>query len=120
LTHREEDKRVRRGKDAAKGATVIFWRLGGGDEEELLALRVLRLELEAIKRLPPRTLCRCPLKTKAETRAVMSSEGKYDDDSSASSKYDDTELEEDASEAFDACDLATTIADLFAGKAMSC
>jgi len=49
------------------------------------------------------------------------SEGKYDDDSSAaSSKYDDTELEEDASEAFDACDLATTIADLFAGKAMSC
>ena len=29
LTHREEDKRVRRGKAAAKGATVIFWRLGG-------------------------------------------------------------------------------------------
>ena len=48
------------------------------------------------------------------TRAVM--EGKYD----SSSKFDDTELEEDASEAFDACDLATTIADLFAGKAMSC
>ena len=48
MTHREEDKRVRRGKDAAKGTTVIFWRLGGGDEEELLALRVLRLDLVAI------------------------------------------------------------------------
>ena len=41
LTQREEDKRVRRGKAAAKGGTVIFWRLAGGDEEELLALRVL-------------------------------------------------------------------------------
>jgi len=48
LTHRDEDKRVRRGKAAAKGATVIFWRLAGGDEEELLALRVLLLDLEAI------------------------------------------------------------------------
>jgi hypothetical protein len=48
LTQREEDKRVRRGKDAAKGATVIFWRLAGGDEEELLALRVLLFDLVAI------------------------------------------------------------------------
>ena len=32
---------VRRGKDAAKGTTVILWRLAGGDEDELLALRVL-------------------------------------------------------------------------------
>jgi hypothetical protein len=48
LTHREEDKRVRRGNVAAKGATVIFWRLAGGDEEELLALRVLLLEFVAI------------------------------------------------------------------------
>jgi hypothetical protein len=48
LTHREEDKSVRRGKDAAKGATVIFWRLAGGDEDELLALRVLLLDLVAI------------------------------------------------------------------------
>ena len=47
-THREEDKRVRRGKDAAKGATVIFWRLAGGEEEELLALRVLLFDLVAI------------------------------------------------------------------------
>ena len=47
-THREEDKRVRRGKDAAKGATVIFWRLAGGEEEELLALRVLLFVLVAI------------------------------------------------------------------------
>jgi len=39
---------VRRGKDAAKGATVIFWRLGGGAEEELLALRVLLLDFVAI------------------------------------------------------------------------
>ena len=45
MTHREEDKRVRRGKDAAKGATVIFWRLVGGAEDELLALRVLLLDL---------------------------------------------------------------------------
>jgi hypothetical protein len=48
LTHREEDKRVRRGKAAAKGATVIFWRLGGGEEDELLALRVLLFDLVAI------------------------------------------------------------------------
>ena len=47
-THREEDKRVRRGKDAAKGVTVIFWRLAGGDGEELLALRVLLFVLVAI------------------------------------------------------------------------
>jgi hypothetical protein len=48
LTHREEDNRVRRGNDAAKGATVIFWRLAGGDEEELLALRVLLVDFVAI------------------------------------------------------------------------
>ena len=48
LTHREEDKRVLRGKDAAKGATVIFWRLAGGEEGELLALRVLLLVFVAI------------------------------------------------------------------------
>jgi len=48
LTHREDDKRVRRGKAAAKGAIVIFWRLAGGDEEELLALRVLLLDCVAI------------------------------------------------------------------------
>ena len=47
-THREDDNRVRRGKDAAKGATVIFWRLAGGEEEELLALRVLLFDLVAI------------------------------------------------------------------------
>ena len=47
-THREEDKRVRRGRVAAKGATVIFWRLAGGEEEELLALRVLLFDLVAI------------------------------------------------------------------------
>ena len=41
-------KRVRRGKAAAKGATVIFSRLAGGDEDELLALRVLLLDLVAI------------------------------------------------------------------------
>ena len=39
---------MRRGKVAAKGATVIFWRLAGGDEEELLALRVLLLNFVAI------------------------------------------------------------------------
>jgi len=50
LTQREEDKRVRRGKVAAKGATVIFRRLGGGDEEELLALRVLLFDFVAIFR----------------------------------------------------------------------
>jgi hypothetical protein len=27
-----------------KGATVIFWRLAGGEEDELLALRVLLLD----------------------------------------------------------------------------
>jgi len=43
LTQREDDKRVRRGNFAAKGATVIFWRLAGGAEEELLELRVLLL-----------------------------------------------------------------------------
>jgi hypothetical protein len=48
LTQLEEDNRVRRGTDAAKGATVIFWRLAGGEEEELLALRVLLLDLDAI------------------------------------------------------------------------
>ena len=47
-THREEDKRVRRGEDAAKGSTVIFWRLAGGEEEELLALRVLLFVFVAI------------------------------------------------------------------------
>jgi hypothetical protein len=47
-THREEDKRVLRGKAAAKGATVIFCRLAGDDEEELLVLRVLLLDLVAI------------------------------------------------------------------------
>jgi len=47
LTQGEEDK-SRRGYVAAKGATVIFWRLVGGDEEELLALRFLRLDLVAI------------------------------------------------------------------------
>ena len=39
---------MRRGKAAAKGATVIFWRLAGGDEDELLALRVLLLVFVAI------------------------------------------------------------------------
>ena len=48
LTQLEEDNRVRRGKVAAKGATVIFWRLAGGAEEELLALCVLLLDLDAI------------------------------------------------------------------------
>ena len=48
MTHREEDRRVRRGKVAAKGATVIFWRLAGGAVDELLALRVLLLDLVAI------------------------------------------------------------------------
>ena len=46
--HREEDKSVRRGKDATKGATVIFWRLAGGEEEELLALRLLLFVFVAI------------------------------------------------------------------------
>ena len=50
MTQREDDKRVRRGNDATKGATVVFWRLAGGDEEELLALRVLLLDLVAILR----------------------------------------------------------------------
>jgi len=48
VTHREEDKKVLRGKAAAKGATVIFWRLAGGAEDALLALRVLLLDLVAI------------------------------------------------------------------------
>jgi hypothetical protein len=48
LTHREEDKRVLRGKAAAKGVTVIFCRLAGGEEDELLALRVLLLDFVAI------------------------------------------------------------------------
>jgi hypothetical protein len=48
ITHREEDKRVRRGKAAAKGATVIFWRLAGGQEDALLALRVLLFDFVAI------------------------------------------------------------------------
>ena len=39
---------MRRGKAAAKGATVIFWRFAGGAEEELLALRVLLLDFVAI------------------------------------------------------------------------
>ena len=47
-THGEDERRVRRGKDAAKGATVIFWRLAGGEEEELLALRVLLFVFVAI------------------------------------------------------------------------
>ena len=50
MTQREDDKMVRRGNDAAKGATVVFWRLAGGDEEELPALRVLLLDLVAILR----------------------------------------------------------------------
>jgi hypothetical protein len=66
LTQREEDKRVRRGKAAAKGATVIFWRLAGGDEDDLLALRVLLLDLVAIfgflknRQIRPRTLSLAP------------------------------------------------------------
>ena len=48
MTQREEDNRVRRGKVAAKGATVIFCRLAGGAEDELLALRVLLFDLVAI------------------------------------------------------------------------
>ena len=39
---------MRRGKAAVKGATVIFWRLGGGAEDELRALRVLLFDLDAI------------------------------------------------------------------------
>ena len=48
LTHREEDKRVRRGNAASKGATVVFWRLEGGDKDELLALRVLLLDFDVM------------------------------------------------------------------------
>ena len=48
MTQCEDDKMVRRGNDAAKGATVVFWRLAGGEEEELLALRVLLFDLVAI------------------------------------------------------------------------
>ena len=73
-TQREEDKSVRRGKDAAKGATVIFWRFAGGEEEELLALRVLLFDLVAIFFLGPQEegknhggeetyFCRWPPKT---------------------------------------------------------
>jgi len=36
------------GKSATKGATVIFCRLAGGDEDGLLALRVLLVVLDAI------------------------------------------------------------------------
>ena len=39
---------MRRGKAAAKGAIVIFWRLAGGTVDELLALRVLLLDFVAI------------------------------------------------------------------------
>ena len=46
LTHWEYDKRVRRGRDASKGATVIFCRLGGGEEDALLAPRVPLLDLD--------------------------------------------------------------------------
>ena len=49
LTHREDDKRVRRGKDAANGATVIFWRLAGGEEDGLLALRGLLFDMKEEK-----------------------------------------------------------------------
>jgi hypothetical protein len=62
LTHREEDKRDR-GKDAVKGATVIFWRLGRGEEDELLALRVLLLDFVAIffrRKQKKRTLSLAP------------------------------------------------------------
>jgi hypothetical protein len=38
---------VRRGKAAAKGATVIFWRLAGGGEDAL-ALRVLLFMLDFV------------------------------------------------------------------------
>jgi hypothetical protein len=58
LTQREEDKRVRRGKVAAKGATVIFWRLAGGKEDELFAPRDLLFDLEAMCGAGDR--CPCP------------------------------------------------------------
>ena len=48
MTQRDEDKRVLRGKVAAKGATVIFWRLRGGAEDALLVLRVLLVDFVAI------------------------------------------------------------------------
>ena len=67
MTHREEDKRVRRGNDAAKGVTVIFWRLVGGEEDALLALRVLLLDLVAIffreAKMISGGLCRWPPNT---------------------------------------------------------
>jgi hypothetical protein len=47
-----------------KGATVIFWRLGRGEEDELLALRVLLLDFVAIFFLfLRRGLCRWPPNT---------------------------------------------------------
>jgi hypothetical protein len=63
LTHREEDKRVRRGKVAAKGATVIFCRLAGGEEDKLLAPRVLLLDLVHFLFFPSqtRTLLAAPI-----------------------------------------------------------
>jgi len=39
---------VRRGNAASKGATVVFWRLEGGDKDELLALRVLLLDFDVM------------------------------------------------------------------------
>ena len=39
---------------------MIFWRLAGGAEDELLALRFLRLELDAIIRLIEDTLSLAP------------------------------------------------------------
>ena len=65
MTHWEEDKRDR-GKDAAKGATVIFWRLAGRVEDELFALRVLLLDFVAIFSFSfflSRGLCRWPPNT---------------------------------------------------------
>ena len=56
---------MRRGKPAAKGATVIFCRLAGGDEEELLALRVLLFDFVAIffEEVKNGGLCRWPPNT---------------------------------------------------------
>jgi hypothetical protein len=65
LTHREEDKRVRRGKVAAKGATVIFCRLAGGEEDELLAPRVLLLDLVHFLFFPSQT------NFKSQTRTLL-------------------------------------------------
>jgi len=47
-THWEDDNKVLRGKDAAKGATVVFWRLAGGAEDELFAVRGLLLDVDSI------------------------------------------------------------------------